>query len=570
MERFDDPAWDSKYTINANLPMNYWPACTTNLAECLEPVFDMVDDLSRTGARVADVQYGAGGWVTHHNTDGWRGASVVDGAVWGMWQTGGAWLATQIWEHYRFTGDAQLLRANYPLMKGAARFFLETLVEEPNLGWLVTNPSNSPELPHHDGVSVCAGPTMDMQILRDLFDGCASASETLGIDLDFREQVRSARERLAPMRVGSRGNLMEWLHDWVEPETGHRHISHLYGLHPSGQITRRGTPQLFEAARRTLELRGDAGTGWSLAWKINFWARMEEGARAHDLIRQLVTPDRLAPNMFDLHPPFQIDGNFGATAGVAEMLLQSHGGELHLLPALPPAWPTGSVSGLRGRGGFTVGAAWSAGSIDELTVAPDRDGAVKIRSRMFTGDSELVDESTGAAIDPDRLESDLIGFDGQAGHTYRATSLGGGPTFPEPGVHYRLVAQHSGKAVDVEGASASAGAALIQWSIHGGTNQEFDFVDAGGGFWRIRARHSGLVLEVSGTGTGADITQQPDSGAASQQWEVVDHGAGTVSLVNRASGLAMDVWSESADDGARISQWNLTGNNNQRFHLQRD
>jgi alpha-L-fucosidase 2 len=562
------PSWESKYTLNANLPMNYWPADTTNLSECFEPVFDMIDDLTETGARTADLQYGAGGWVAHHNTDGWRGSSVVDDARWGMWPTGGAWLATMIWDHYRFTGDRAFLEEHYPAMKGAAQFFLETLVEEPSLGWLVTNPSNSPELLHHNDATVCAGPTMDNQILRDLFNGCAAASEVLGVDADFRGQVRAARDRLAPMRVGSRGNIMEYLYDWIETDPQHRHISHLYGLHPSNQITRRGTPQLFTAARRTLELRGDAGTGWSLAWKINYWARMEEGARAHDLIRQLVTPERLAPNMFDLHPPFQIDGNFGATSGIAEMLLQSHTNELHLLPALPPAWPTGSVSGLRGRGGFTVGAAWSAGAIDDLTVRADRDGPVRIRSRMFTGDYELVDESNGAVIVPDEPETDLIAFHAQAGRTYRATSLGGGPVV-QPGVNYRLVAQHSGKAADVNGASTAAGAALIQWAIHSGSNQQFDFVDAGGGYWRIRARHSGHVLQVSGTGTGADITQQPISAATSQQWSVTDHGNGTVSLINRHSGLAMDVWSQSTADGARISQWNATGGTNQRFELRR-
>jgi alpha-L-fucosidase 2 len=561
------PAWESKYTINANLPMNYWPTGTTNLAECFEPVFRMINDLTVTGARTAQVQYGAGGWVTHHNTDGWRGSSVVDGAVWGMWQTGGAWLSTLIWDHYRFTGDVELLRRNYPAMKGAAQFFLDTLVTEPSLGHLVTNPSNSPECLHHANASICAGPTMDMQILRDLFDGCAGASEVLGVDAGFRDQVRAARQRLAPMKVGSRGNIQEWLYDWVETEPGHRHISHLYGLHPSNQITKRGTPQLFTAARRTLELRGDAGTGWSLAWKINYWARMEEGGRAHDLIRQLVTPDRLAPNMFDLHPPFQIDGNFGATSGIAEMLLQSHNGELHVAPALPPAWPTGSVSGLRGRGGYTVGAAWNSGQIRELTVTPDRAGTVRVRSPMFTGTFELLDTTSGTEIQPAKPEADLIELTGQAGHTYRATGQASGSV--EPGVYYRLVAQHSGKLADISGVSAAAGALLHQWSATSGLNQQFDFLDSGGGYHRIRARHSGLVLQAANSNSGADITQQPDTNADAQQWQVTDQGGGVVSLVNRRSGLAMDVWNASTADGTRVSQWTPTAATNQRFELQR-
>jgi alpha-L-fucosidase 2 len=379
-----NPEWDSKYTLNANLPMNYWPAGSTNLAECYEPVFDLIDGLTQTGARVAEAQYGAGGWVAHHNTDGWRGASVVDAAFWGMWQTGGAWLALNIWDHYRFTGDVATLEQNYPALKGAAEFFLDTLVEEPDLGWLVTNPSNSPEQAHHPGVSICAGPTMDNQILRDLFSACAQASEILGVDPGFREQVLATRERLAPMQIGARGNIQEWLHDWVEPERTHRHISHLYGLHPSNQIAKRGTPELFEAARTTLELRGDEGTGWSLAWKINFWARMEEPERAHDLLSQLIVPARLAPNMFDLHPPFQIDGNFGATSGIAEMLLQSHDGELHVLPALPAAWPAGQFDGLRARGGVTVGATWSSGSLTEVRLTADRSGDLVVRNDDFT------------------------------------------------------------------------------------------------------------------------------------------------------------------------------------------
>jgi alpha-L-fucosidase 2 len=560
------PSWDSKYTINANLPMNYWPADTTNLAECFLPVVDLIKDLAVTGARVASVQYGAGGWVTHHNTDGWRGASVVDGAVWGMWQTGGAWLATMIWDHYLFTGDVDFLRANYPAMKGAAQFFLDTLVAHPALGYLVTNPSNSPEMPHHTNASVCAGPTMDNQILRDLFGGCARAGEILGVDAGFRTQVLTARDRLAPTRVGSRGNVQEWLADWVETERTHRHVSHLYGLHPSSQITKRGTPQLYQAARQTLELRGDDGTGWSLAWKINFWARLEDGARAHKLIRDLVRTDRLAPNMFDLHPPFQIDGNFGATSGIAEMLLHSHNGELHVLPALPPAWPTGSVTGLRGRGGYTVGATWSSSRI-EVAVTPDRAGAVRLRSQVFAGAFDLRDETSGVQVQPTRLEADLVEFAGQAGHTYRASAVRSGPV--EAGVHYRLLAQHSGKAADINGASTAAGAQLIQWQAAEVLNQQFTFLPADGGYHRIRARHSGLVLQAAGNSAGADITQQPDTNAANQQWRVEDQGGGVVRLVNRQSGLAMDVWQASAADGARISQWTPSTGANQRFQLQR-
>ncbi|MCR3751956.1 glycosyl hydrolase family 95 catalytic domain-containing protein [Lentzea californiensis] len=561
------PSWDSKYTINANLPMNYWPADTTNLGECLQPVFRMVEDLTVTGARTAQLQYNARGWVTHHNTDAWRGSSVVDFAAAGMWQTGGAWLSTLIWDHYLFTGDVGFLRRYYPVLKGCAQFFLDTLVTEPSLGNLVTNPSNSPELNHHTNASVCAGPTMDMQILRDLFDGCAGASEALGVDADLRTQVRTARQRLAPMRIGSRGNVMEWLYDWTETERNHRHVSHLYGLHPSNQITKRGTPQLHAAALRTLELRGDAGTGWSLAWKINFWARLEEGARAHDLLRSLVTTDRLAPNMFDLHPPFQIDGNFGATSGVAEMLLHSHNGELHVLPALPPAWSAGSFTGLRGRGGYTVGAIWGADGSTTLSVTPDRDGAVRIRNRVFGGTFELRDTTSGAVVEHAKPEADVITFSVQGGHTYRVTGQASGPGV-RPGVHYRLIARHSGKCFDVSGGSAAAGALLQQWAPTSGLNQQFDFLDSGGGHYRVRARHSGLVLQVASSSSGADITQQPDTGATSQQWRVADHGGGVISLVNRQSGLAVDVWEASAADGARLSQWSPTGTNNQRFQLQ--
>jgi alpha-L-fucosidase 2 len=424
------PSWDSKYTLNANLPMNYWPADTTNLAECYEPVFGMIRDLAQTGARTAQVQYGAGGWVCHHNTDAWRGSSMVDFAEAGMWQTGSAWLSTMIWSHYQFTGDTAFLRTNYPALKGAVQFYLDSLVAEPSLGYLVTNPSNSPELDHHSGVSICAGPTMDNQILRELFNGFAEASTVLGVDSDFRARALAARDRLAPMKVGSRGNIMEWLYDWVETDPAHRHVSHLWGLHPGNQITKRGTPQLYTAARKTLELRGDAGTGWSLAWKINYWARLEDGARARKLIGDLITTARLAPNMFDLHPPFQIDGNFGATSGIAEMLLQSHNGELNLLPALPSAWPSGRVSGLRGRGGYTVGITWTGGRASEALIQADRSGTLHLRSTLFTSTFNVWDVTGNAAAATTRLETDAVQLSVQAGHAYRV-SPGSVPT-PTP------------------------------------------------------------------------------------------------------------------------------------------
>lgn len=386
-----NPPWDSKYTININAEMNYWPAEKTNLSELHEPFLKMVQELSVTGQKTAKDMYGARGWMAHHNTDIWRATGAIDGAFWGMWTAGGGWVSQHLWEHYLYTGDKAFLASAYPALKGAAQFYADFLIPHPQKNnWLVVNPGNSPENAPaaHDGSSLDAGVTMDNQIVFDVFSKAISAAQILKKDAAFVDSLKKLGDKLPPMHIGQHNQLQEWLDDIDDPKDQHRHISHLYGLYPSNQISAYRTPELFEASKNSLIYRGDVSTGWSMGWKVNWWAKLQDGNHAYKLIQNQLTPignERGAGgtynNLFDAHPPFQIDGNFGCTSGITEMLMQSSDGAVHLLPALPDVWPSGKISGLKAIGGFEiVEMQWKDAKLVKLVVKSHLGGNLRLRT----------------------------------------------------------------------------------------------------------------------------------------------------------------------------------------------
>lgn len=402
------PPWDSKYTININTEMNYWPAEVTNLSEMHEPLFEMIRDLSETGKQSAQKMYDARGWNVHHNTDLWRMTGPIDGAHYGLWPMGGAWLSQHLWQHYLYTGDRSFLEENYEVIKGAAFFYNDVLQEEPETKWQIVVPSMSPENSHQGGTTIAGGTTMDNQLVFDVFSNFVQTAQLLDRDKALASAVQDKINQLAPMQIGHWGQLQEWMHDWDDPSDGHRHVSHLYGLYPSNQISPFQHPQLFEAAKTSLVARGDKSTGWSMGWKVNLWARLLNGNRAYKLIHDQLTPalteDGEAggtyPNLLDAHPPFQIDGNFGCTSGIAEMLVQSHDGAVHLLPALPEQWKEGHLSGIKLRGGFElVSMKWQDSKLVELKIKSNLGGNLRLRTESQL-DLEMGDLEMASGINP--------------------------------------------------------------------------------------------------------------------------------------------------------------------------
>ena len=395
------PSWDSKYTTNINLEMNYWPAEVTNLTELNEPLFRLTKEVSETGKDAAKIMYGANGWVLHHNTDIWRVTGSIDKAPSGMWLAGGAWLSLHLWEHYLYTGDVAFLKSVYPMMKNAALFFDQVMVKEPTHNWLVLCPSNSPENVHPglDGQATTAGGvTMDNELISSLWNIIIASSKTLNTDADFATHLQNRLKEMAPFQIGRWGQLQEWMNDWDDPADIHRHVSHLWGLYPGSQISPYRTPELFDAARTSLIHRGDPSTGWSMAWKVCYWARLLDGDHAYKLITNQLSLVRnelkkggTYPNLFDAHPPFQIDGNFGCTAGIAEMLMQSYDGFIYVLPALPTVWGKGEIKGLVARGGFEMDIKWNKNKVEKVIIKSRNGGNCRLRSLTPLTGKGLVD-----------------------------------------------------------------------------------------------------------------------------------------------------------------------------------
>jgi len=402
------PPWGSKYTTNINLEMNYWPAEAANLASCHQPLFEMLKMLRQTGAVVAKEHYNCRGWVLHHNTDIWGGAAPINDSNHGIWPTGGAWLCSHIWQHYLYHRDRGFLAEHYPIMRDAALFFIDYLVEDEKTGWLISTPSNSPE----QG-GLVAGPAMDHQIIRELMRNCTAASEILDCDHELREQWQSILERIAPDQIGKYGQLQEWIEDLDDPNNKHRHVSHLYALFPGSEISPDIDPRFSEAAKKSLEFRGDKGTGWSMAWKINLWARLLDGDRAYKLLAALIR-EGTYPNMFDAHPPFQIDGNFGAISGIMEMLVQSQLGRISLLPALPKAWPEGRITGICLPGGFTIDISWAQGRLSEAIIHSRLGGECRIQCREPVGVFD-----GGKQVQVRSLENGIYAFAADKNQVYR-------------------------------------------------------------------------------------------------------------------------------------------------------
>ncbi len=532
------PPWGADYHTNINLQMNYWPAAQTNLAETAEPFTAFVEDLRKAGAVSAAEMFGSPGWVVHNETNplGYTGVHDYASAFW--FPEANGWLASQVYDLYQFNQDPTYLRDRaYPLLKGASEFWLANLHTDPRDGRLVVTPSYSPE--HGD---FTAGAAMAQQIVQGLLTDTLAAARRLNTDTDLQARLTAALGKLDPgLKVGSWGQLQEWKADLDDRTDTHRHVSHLYALHPGHQISPDTTPQFTEAAKASLNARGDGGTGWSKAWKVNFWARLLDGDHAHKLLAEQLKGSTLA-NLFDTHPPFQIDGNFGATAGMTEMLLQSQNGEIRMLPALPATWSAGSASGLKARGDVTVGASWQADRTAVFTLTPANAGTLTVRSPMFTGPYTLVDTASGQPVAASR-DGDRITFTAVAGHTYQARgSLAAGP---QTGRTYTVTSVSSAKRADVRAGSTTDGAAVIQYAATTGANQQWRLTDAGSGTFTLAAVHSGKCLDVPGdkvTTEGAPIQQWAcRSGASNQKWRLEAAGSDSYRLVSVAGGKCLDV-----------------------------